>query len=260
MIFGFGEKRLHSVRDQYGLIEVIENRSERSLYFGSAAKQSSYLLSDPHYLHLSYTRAMLASLIFQPRPKKILLVGLGGGSLVKFLLNHLSQCEVDVVELRSAVVETARDFFQLPDDLRLTIHVDDIRHHLQHTISSHHNHYDLILVDAFVTDGISDSVTDNPFFNAVYRLLKPKGVLSMNLWHDEQFSFEATIATIDATFGNSAMKLPLDDKENVIALIRKGLQLQPFERDLLQLAKELQSATQIEHPKFLRVMRSHSLA
>ncbi|MDH3355285.1 MAG: fused MFS/spermidine synthase [Chromatiales bacterium] len=258
-MFGFGEKRLHSVRDQHGLIEVIEDRAERSLHFGTSAKQSSYLLSDPHYLHLSYTRAMLASLIFQPKPKNILLIGLGGGSLVKFLLNHLPECAIDAVELRGAVHQTARDFFQLPDDLRLTVHIDDIRHHLQRIIDSHAGHYDLILVDAFVNDGISESVIDNPFFKGVYEILKPKGILSMNLWHDDLYTYEATIASINATFGNSAMKLSLDDKENVITLICKGLQLHPFERDLIHRAKALQSSTQIELPKFLRGMREHSL-
>lgn len=258
-MFGFGEKRLHSVRDQYGLIEVIENRKERSLHFGSPAKQSSYLLNDPHYLHLSYTRAMLASLIFQPKPKKILVVGLGGGSLVKFLLNHLPDCEIDVVELRSAVYQTARKHFQLPDDLRLTVYIDDIRNHLKKFSVRYAGYYDLVLVDAFVNDGISDSVIDDPFFSAVYDVLKSKGILSMNLWHDNHYTYEETIAVIDATFGNHSMKLPLDDKENVITLVRKGLQLHPFERDLMPRTKDLQLATQIEHPKFLRIMREHSL-
>jgi len=258
-MFGFGEKRLHSVRDQYGLIEVVENSSERSLHFGTPAKQSSYLHNNPDYLHLSYTRAMLASLIFQPRPKKILVVGLGGGSLVKFLLNYLPECEIDAVELRSAVYQTARDFFQLHNNLRLTIHINDIRHHLQQIVESHTNHYDLILVDAFVNDGISESVIDGPFFWAIYTILKPKGILSMNLWHDDRSITRDAIESINTTFGNRAMMLPLDDKENVITLIRKGLQLHPFERGLLQRAKDLQCPTQIELPKFMRVMRERSL-
>ncbi|MCW8826064.1 MAG: fused MFS/spermidine synthase [Gammaproteobacteria bacterium] len=258
-MFGFGEKRLHSTRDEHGLIEVIENRNERSLHFGSPAKQSSYLLNDPNYLHLSYTRAMLTSLIFQPKPRKILIVGLGGGSLVKFLLNHLPDCEIDVVELRGEVYQTARQYFHLPDDLRLTVHINDIRHHIQQLRSSHSNHYDLILVDAFVNDGLSDSVVGNQFFSAVFNFLKPKGILSMNLWHDDQNTSKWVMETINATFGNRAMKISLDDKENVITLVRKGLQLHPFERNLLQFAKDLQGVTQIELPKFLRVMREHSL-
>ena len=259
MIFGFGKKRLHSVRDQYGLIEVIETRSERSLHFGTLAKQSSYLRNNPDYLHLSYTRAMLSSFIFQPSPKKILLVGLGGGSLVKFLLNHLPKCEIDVVELRSAVYQTACDFFQLYNDQRLRVHIDDIRHHLKRIVNSHENHYDLVLVDAFVSDGISESVTGDPFFNAIYQVLKPKGIFSMNLWHDDLMTTAQAIEEIGTTFGNRALKVPLDDKDNIIMLVRKGLQLRPFERGLLQHARDLQNPTQIEMPKFLRVMREHSL-
>jgi len=259
VIFGFGEKRLHSVRDQYGLIEVIETRNERSLHFGTPAKQSSYLRNNPDYLHLSYTRAMLSSLIFQPKPKKILLVGLGGGSLVKFLLNHLPKCEIDVVELRSAVHQTACDFFQLHHDLRLTVHIDDIRNHLPRISDSHQNHYDLVLVDAFVEDGISKSVVDDPFFRAIYEVLQPKGIFSMNLWHSDFTSSNEMLAVIDGTFGNQSLRVPLDDKENIIMLVRKGLQLFPYERDLMDRAKDLQKATEIEHPKFLRVMRENSL-
>ena len=81
-------RKLCSVRDAGQLIEVFDDGKSRSLHFGTPARQSSMALDAPDRLQLPYTQAMMAFLLFQPQPEAVLMVGLGGGSMAKFLLRH----------------------------------------------------------------------------------------------------------------------------------------------------------------------------
>ena len=46
-------------------------------------------LDEPDALVTAYTRKMMAFLLFNPAPKRIAMVGLGGGSLAKFCYRNL---------------------------------------------------------------------------------------------------------------------------------------------------------------------------
>ena len=94
------------------ILEVIDDDITRTLYFGSRAKQSSMLLAHPTVLVLTYTQAMLAALLFQPAPRSALVIGLGGGSLPKFLFHHFPDCQVRAVTICPS--RTASGFSHVP--------------------------------------------------------------------------------------------------------------------------------------------------
>ena len=111
----YGDGRLvHQAQSDEGVIEVVDSGDSRSLHFGTHPRQSSMRISDPAYLDLSYTQAMMGALLLNPVPRRVLIVGLGGGSLVKFLLHHFPRCQIDVVEYRQDVIDVAHQFFGLP--------------------------------------------------------------------------------------------------------------------------------------------------
>ncbi|MBT6146034.1 MAG: spermidine synthase, partial [Gemmatimonadetes bacterium] len=89
----------------------------------------------PDELALEYTRCMMMALLFLDAvPRRVLMLGLGGGSLVKFLLRWCQDCDVDVAELRPAVVDVAQRFFGLPEtDDRLHLHIGDGNAYVQDT-------------------------------------------------------------------------------------------------------------------------------
>ncbi len=60
-------------------IEIAENKGVRTLHLGNSVVQSAMRLKDPFALELAYTQAMFAWLPFLPTPRRILMVGLGGG-------------------------------------------------------------------------------------------------------------------------------------------------------------------------------------
>lgn len=92
---------------------IMDTGRERSLHFDVFAVQSAMDLDDPYRLSLPYTRKMMAFLLFNGAPRRILLLGLGGGSLAKFCYRHLASAAITVVEVNPEVI-AFRDAFFIP--------------------------------------------------------------------------------------------------------------------------------------------------
>lgn len=80
----YGGSVVYQAASDEGIIEVVDIGDQRSLHFGTYPRQSSMSLQSPHLLELSYTRAMMAGLLFQPSPKTICVIGLGGDHWLSF--------------------------------------------------------------------------------------------------------------------------------------------------------------------------------
>ncbi len=83
----------------------------RCLHLGSSMVQSAMLLKAPNDLQLVYTQYMMGFLLFHPHPRDILMIGLGGGSLAKFVYHSLPLTRTIVVEINPEVVAVARSYF-----------------------------------------------------------------------------------------------------------------------------------------------------
>ena len=83
-----------------------------AMRFGACAAwtQSCMLLDAPDVLALDYTRTLMGFLLFDPRPRSILMVGLGGGSLAKYCHRHLPQADITVVEINPHVIALRERF------------------------------------------------------------------------------------------------------------------------------------------------------
>lgn len=250
---------VHQAQSDDGVIEVVDLGDTRSLHFGTFPRQSSMSLSTPHTLELSYTEAMMACLILNPNPEKILVVGLGGGSLVKFLLYHFPYCQIDVVEYRQDVIDVAQTYFSVPrNDPRLTIHHGDGYLFVQERYYQSESNYDLLLVDAYDHVGMSASVGIQAFFDACAGILSADGVMSINLWGSEHALFNQTMARINQSFEGRTMILPVKNKGNVIGLAT----MRPINNAALkkrQASVELQeSEFNISLPKSLHALTRQS--
>jgi len=249
---------VHESRDDHGLLQVVDDGLFRSLHFGSEPKQSSMDLHDPWRLALSYTRAMSAGMLFGEKdPERCLVIGLGGGSLAKFLLHHFPDIRVDAVELREQVVSLAHHYFLLPDDPRLTIHVEDAGSFVRRA-APNERRYDLILVDAYEHDGMALSVAGLDFFHALRLLLIPGGVLAVNLWAGDSLPLEDTLGDIGDNFEGRVFTLPVEEKENVIAIAPNTALTRQQHKQLKKRAKQLQRQLNVEYPAFLRILRRHN--
>jgi spermidine synthase len=246
---------IHKTQDELGDIEVVDDATYRSLHFGSDPKQSSMLLRDPVYLALAYTRAMSTALLFSESAKRFLLIGLGGGSLAKFLLHHFKECRVDAVEFRQAVSEVAHSHFKLPNDPRLSITIDDGGHFMRTAEMDEYGKYDVIFVDAFLGNGIARSVCGMSFYDACRDRLAEGGVLSINLWNGDFIRARDMLIDIRDSFDGNVLQLPVEGKDNVIALATKGAKLKKQLRKLDDRSKALERLTSVEYGIFLRNLR-----
>ena len=245
---------IHCSHDSLGPIEVVDQGQVRSLHFGSDARQSAMVLHDPLYLALSYTRAMCSALLLSDTPQQILLLGLGGGSLAKFLLHHYPDATIDAVELRPQVCEVARRFFSLTETPNLHLHFGDAAYYIR-TRPTAQPPYDLLFIDAFGGDGMTESVCHSDFFTACNTHLSDRGILVMNLWGKEHHPVDKVIRQLEGAHGYPVLRLPVEGRENVIVLAGKqslvGLKLESLEPR----AKRLESQMQIEFLSLLRTLR-----
>jgi spermidine synthase len=215
------KKRLYQGRlvyrccDAIGPIEVVDTPTQRALHFGTRERQSAMDLQAPCSLVLSYTRAMLAGLLFWESPKTVLNVGLGGGSIPKFLAAHFPECQIDVVELREKVIQIAYRYFQLPEDPRVNLFIADIRDYLR---ASRLKTYDIVMLDVFDQNGLSDSVKGYTFISECKNRLNPGGLLVINLWSEPEATFRLMATSIYRCFLNQAFVLPVSDRSNRIVI------------------------------------------
>ncbi len=174
------EKILVARQSGFQTILLTENQSGlRILRFGEdGASQSIVNAGDPTHLALPYARLLPASFVFCPKPERILIVGLGGGSLARFFRSHFREMMLDVVELDPAVVEVARDHCGFQEDSQLRVHVEDGRDFIE----SKTGPYDVIILDTFDADSIPAHLTTLEFLNEVKNAVTPAGIVVANVW------------------------------------------------------------------------------
>ena len=195
-------KLLHSERSLYREVLVYEDGSQRCMCFTRncrIGRQSCMDMQHPDRLQLNYTRMMLGSLYLNPNPRSILIVGLGGGSLPRALLQLLPTANIDVAEIDPAVVSVAHKYFSLPLNPRLRVIEADGRVFVKRAIREQRR-YDLIMLDAFDHEYIPEHLLTREFLSEVRTLLTPDAVLAANTFSSSRlYDHEST--TYAAVFG-----------------------------------------------------------
>ena len=193
-------------------LEVTEERGMRVLHLGSRAIQSAMRVSRPWDLELAYTRAMMGFLMFNPMPQDDLMIGLGGGSLAKFIRRQRPQTRITAVEIDPRVIAAARAHFELPpdDDTLTVIEADGALYVRQHPGSA-----DVILLDGFDAGNQVEALATQTFYAACRRVLKPGGVLVVNLWGRDS-DFAEYFARLTRAFDGEVGWIAVQNKTNII--------------------------------------------
>lgn len=230
-------------------LTVSEARGVRTLHVGGEAVQSAMRLDDPDALALDYTRCMMAYLLFHPRPRDILMIGLGGGSLAKFAHRHLRAARTRVVELDARVVAVARSLFHLPaDDARLKVEVGDGAEALAPECA------DVLVIDGFEDEAVPGALTSQAFFDASWGALREPGVLVMNLMSDDP-QLDRVLQRLEAAFGGAVLCLPALSDPNVIAFALKGAPRRIAWQTLRCDAARLQARYALPFPRYVNALR-----
>jgi spermidine synthase len=161
------------------IIVTEDHKGLRTLLFErGGGRQSVVKPGDPDHLELPYARVALAGLALCEEPRRILVVGLGGGSLPMFLRKHYPAAAIDVAEIDPGVVDVAKQFFGFREDELTRAHVGDGRQFVENVRQG----YDIIFLDAFGARDVPKHLTTREFLLAVRRALVTSGVVVSNVW------------------------------------------------------------------------------
>jgi spermidine synthase len=160
-------------------IKVVEDADglRKLIFDDNDTKQSAVKLGEPGRLELRYTRVMPVALAAAEKSKRILIVGLGGGSIPNFLHKHYPDTHIDVVDIDPVVVEVAKKYFGFRQDKTLRVHVADGRAFIEKCRKP----YDIIFLDAYGAEDIPYALATREFLQAVRKAVTPKGVVVTNL-------------------------------------------------------------------------------
>lgn len=173
---------LHHSEDEFGTITVLDDGECRILAFAPNDEQSRCLKATPHVLQYEYTQAMLLVLLFC-QPKRVLILGLGGGSLVTALHRHIPGIHITAVELRATVIDIAHRFFQMPRSKRLQIIQQDADDFLN---NAEIRKVDVIFADLYHGDGVDHVQLRADFIARCAANIKEDGWLVMNCWTEQR--------------------------------------------------------------------------
>ena len=230
----------------------------RYLHFGSRWVQGAMRMSRPDHLELESTREMVLPLLLRADPSwpgRALLIGLGAGSLAKFLYRHRPRTAITVVEIRQDVVDTAGRFFKLPDDRsRLAIELDDGAAY----VAAPGPRFDLVLVDGYDARGRVGALDTPGFYRHCRARMRGDAMLATNLLTRHR-GVDASVFRMREAFADRAFALPACGSGNVVALAACGALVDMSVATLQARATALRSETGLNlAPTVTRLTRAPS--
>lgn len=196
-------KIIHSERSLYRNIIVDEHKDLRCLKFNvksNKTSQSCLSKSEPHKLVFNYTKLLFASLLMIDDPKRVLIIGLGGGTMSNTIHQLFPNAQIDNVEIDPAVIDVARNYFGFFENENIRSIVQDGRIFVKRSMLKKQQ-YDWIILDAFNGDYIPEHLMTKEFYQEVKALLRDDGVLSANTFSESKL-FQHESATYHAVFGD----------------------------------------------------------
>lgn len=197
------ESIVHTERSLYRNIVVYDESGMRCMKFSravTAGRQSCQFLRNPERLVFRYTQMMMAALYLDPAPRRVLVLGLGGGTLPTALANLPSTTQIDVVEIDPAVTRVAEKYFGFRPGGKVRVIEEDGRVFVKRALRAGRQ-YDLVMLDAFDHEYIPEHLLTREFLTEVKGLLGEHGVLAANTFSNSRL-YDHESATYRAVFGD----------------------------------------------------------
>jgi len=235
-------------------VEVSESDGVRALYLGSETMQSAMRVKAPFELELTYSRAMMLFLLFASNARQVLMIGLGGGSVAKYIHHFLPDFNSRVVEINPRVIQVAHSHFYLPEnDERLeVIEGDGVAYLEQNT-----NTADVLLLDVFDSHGVPPDMYNQRFFDSCAEALTLDGMMAVNLWGSDK-NFDIYLQRIEQSFNQRVLVLRTGRPGNIVVF---GFKRSPKElrwTSLRERAKQLEQEHKIEFLEFVEKLRDQN--
>lgn len=235
-------------------VDVSETNGVRSLHLGSVTVQSSMRVRDPNALELAYTRGMMCFLLFGFDVRNVLAIGLGGGSIPKYIHAYCPEIKTKVIEINPRIIQVAYSQFYVPEnDERLEVMEGDGLQYL----AEHSAVADVLMIDAFDRNGIPPDFCSQAFFDQCANTLNREGMLAINLWGSDK-NFDIYLQRIEQSFNGKVLMLPTGKPGNIVVF---GFNREPADLRIASLrerAKILEKHHQIEFLQFVEKLAEHN--
>ncbi len=176
------ERVLDEAKSPFNHIVVAEDGDVVTMYFvvdGTYYIESRLDRGHPRSLDLDYTRTMMAGFLLQPQPKRLLMIGFGGGQISNYLFERVPGLEIDAVDIDPEVIRLARKHFDVPNSPRYRTHAADGRWFVEKAPTS--PAWDMIMLDAFRGVFVPLHLKTAEYYGALLDHLTPEGVVVANL-------------------------------------------------------------------------------
>ncbi|EJO9871933.1 fused MFS/spermidine synthase [Vibrio vulnificus] len=255
--FSIGQSTIiHEQKSLYQDIVVFERQDFRCLSFtakkGERVQTCEYQDPQDKRIYFPYVRMTLAGLLFNPKPERILIIGLGGGSVPSALAELYPESHMDIVEIDPVVSQIAEHYFYFQPSHNTRVHTSDARVYIKRA-GLKGQKYDFILLDAFNGEYIPEHLMTREFLLETKQLLSSRGVLVANTFSTSKL-YDHESVTYRSVFGEFYnFKIPQESGNRVILSMLTPL---PNQRALQQQAEALASAL---HPFAIEIENYPSL-
>jgi len=253
----FGRVLSRAIRRGFGQaeeVEVSEIDGVRALFLGSETMQSAMRVKAPFELELTYSRAMMLFLLFAGNARQVLMIGLGGGSVAKYIHHFLPEICSRVVEINPRIIEVAHSHFYLPEnDARLEVIEADGVAYLQQNA----NTTEVLLLDVFDGQGETPDMYNQAFFDSCVEVLTLDGMMAINLWGSDK-NFDIYLQRIEQSFNQRVLVLRTGRPGNIVVFAFKRLPKELRWASLREQAKLLEQDHKIEFLEFVEKLRDQN--
>jgi len=194
---------IYSRNTLYHRVFVSQRGSVMTLQFGNrdpSLMQSQVDLSNLRRQMHEYSMLTFASLLYKPEPKRLLVIGLGGGVIPREMSHYCPELRVDVVEIDPEIPAIAERYFGFHAGDRIKVHVMDGRVFVRKQLREDPvPKYDIVVLDAFNSDYIPFHLMTREFLQQVKGVLADDGVVAANVFYTNRL-FDAELATFHDVF------------------------------------------------------------
>lgn len=206
---------IHETQSDFSRIRIREDDGVRRLLFvdeaGEEHCQSAIHLENPAVLQHGYAKGLFASLLFRQPQERVLIVGLGGGGMVRFLNARFPDTLVEAVEIDPVVVELAAEFFGVSEGEKTKLHTADAFTFFD----APRGEFDAIYLDAFLRapeeTGLgekTDRLKTEAFLTTLRSHLKEGGVIAFNLIYTDPHTDEDLVSIRKVFPGMARFEVP----------------------------------------------------
>lgn len=154
---------------------------------GSLALIINGIQQTGEYVADLYNQAFRTFSITLKNNAKVLVLGVGGGTVIQKCLSIQQNIQITGVDIDSQIIKIAKNYFNLDKANIKFIHQDAKTYVFESS-----DVFDLVIVDLFIGNDIPEFVEKEAFLNQISQLIKKKGKLLINFQRMDEYEQRAS--------------------------------------------------------------------